>query len=180
MEATRSKGFTRARIVALALIGLATLGLVYLHFASGDDRLSVPSGARPGQLTPRSCHYGTVSGSFRADCGTLVVRENRHDPHSRLIALPVTRVRARSATPGTPIFRLQGGPGISNMSFEDASRFAGSHDVVLVGYRGVDGSSRLDCPEVVSARDHARDLLSEPAYRAVAAGFRSCAERLQH
>ena len=34
------------------------------------------------------------------------------------------------------------------MNFPDASRFAGNHDVVLVGYRGVDGSSRLDCPEV--------------------------------
>ena len=30
-----------------------------------------------------------------------------------------------------------------------ASRFADDHDVVLVGYRGVDSSTRLDCPEVV-------------------------------
>ena len=35
------------------------------------------------------------------------------------------------------------------MNFPKASRFADDHDVVLVGYRGVDGSSRLDCPEVV-------------------------------
>ena len=34
------------------------------------------------------------------------------------------------------------------MDFPDASRFAGDRDVVLVGYRGVDGSSVLDCPEV--------------------------------
>ena len=179
MQTTRTPGFTRGRIVALALVGLATLGLVYLHFATGDDAVGVPSGARAGQLTLQPCHYGTVGGSVRADCGTLVVRENRHDPHSRLIALPVTRVHARSTEPGLPIFRLQGGPGISNMSFEDASRFAARRDVVLVGYRGIDGSSRLDCPEVESAREHAEDLLSEPAYRATAAAFRACAKRLQ-
>jgi pimeloyl-ACP methyl ester carboxylesterase len=177
MEATTTRAFTRARIVELALMGLAMLGLAYLHLASGDDRLTVPSGAHAGQLTLHACHYATVS--YPADCGTLVVRENRHDPRSRLIALPVTRIHSRSVS-GVPIFRLQGGPGLSNMSFKDASRFAGRHDVVLVGYRGVDGSSRLDCPEVVSAREHARDLLSDSAYRAVAAGFRKCAERLRH
>jgi len=174
MEAARTPAVTRGRIVALALIGLAALGLAYLHFATGADRVSVPRGAHAGQLQLHSCRYAGA----RADCGTLVVRENRHDPHSRLIALPVTRVRARSE-PGVPIFRLQGGPGITNMSFEDASRFDGRHDVVLVGYRGVDGSSRLDCAEVVSAREHATDLLSEATARAVAAGFRSCAERLR-
>ena len=179
MEATRSPAFTRARIVALALIALATLGLAYLHLTTGDDAVGVPTGARAGQLTLQPCHYATVGGSARADCGTLVVRENRHDPHSRLIALPVTRIRARSADPGLPIFRLQGGPGISNMSFTDASRFAARRDVVLVGYRGIDGSSRLDCPEVVSAREHAGDLLSEPAYRATAVAFEACATRLR-
>jgi pimeloyl-ACP methyl ester carboxylesterase len=65
------------------------------------------------------------------------------------------------------------------MDFTAASRFADAHDVVLVGFRGVDGSSKLDCREVVSAREHARDLLSEKSYRAVAAGFKSCAGRLQ-
>ena len=172
------KAFSPARIVALALVSLTALGLVYLHFSLAGDSVSVPSGARAGELKLHACHYATENGSYRADCGTLVVRENRHDASSRLIALPVTRVRARFANPGAPIFRLQGGPGITNMTFPDASRFADKHDVVLVGYRGVDGSVRLDCPEVVSAREHARDLLSEKAFAAAAAAFKSCARRL--
>ncbi len=65
------------------------------------------------------------------------------------------------------------------MKFPDASRFTAKHDVVLVGYRGVDGSSRLDCPEVSSAMQHSRDLLSEQSYRAVATAYRSCANRLR-
>ena len=139
----------------------------------------MPADAHAGQLILHPCSYGTEKGSYSADCGTLVVRENRHDPDSRLIALPVTRIRALSAHPGVPIFRLQGGPGLTNMQFKDASRFTDKHDVVLVGYRGVDGSSRLDCPEVISSREHSRDLLGQKSLRGDAAAFRSCADRLR-
>src|SRR5213595_3271243 len=179
MEVPATRLFTRARIVALALIALAVLGLAFLRFHPSAGAVSVPKGARAGQLKLHSCHYVTEDGVYAADCGTLVVQENRHDSQSRLIALPVKRIRARSAHPGVPIFRLQGGPGITNMSFPDASRFADKHDVVLVGYRGVDGSSKLDCPEVTSAREHARDFLSAKSYRADAEAFRACARRLQ-
>lgn len=167
------------RTVALALVTLTAAGLAYLYFGTGADRVSVPSGARAGQLKLHPCRYGTENGGYRADCGTLVVREHRHDAHPRLIALPVKRIRARFAHPGLPIFRLQGGPGITNMDFPDASRFADKHDVVLVGYRGVDSSTKLDCPEVASARAHARDFLTEASYRADAAAFKACARRLQ-
>ena len=65
------------------------------------------------------------------------------------------------------------------MAFTAASRYAEKHDVVLVGYRGVDGSSKLDCPEVTSAREQARGFLTEKAMRADAAAYEECAERLQ-
>jgi pimeloyl-ACP methyl ester carboxylesterase len=167
--------WTPARIVALALIGLAVLGLAFLRFGGGSARVSVPSGAHAGQLTLKHCTYGHEP----ADCGTLVVRENRHDPHSRLIALPVTRIHARTSHPGSPIFRLQGGPGLTNMDFPDASRFTARHDFVLVGYRGVDGSIRLDCPEVINSLDHSRDLLSTPSLESEAAGYKACAKRFE-
>src|SRR5579862_6497863 len=176
---TVAKRFGGGRITGLALIAVLTLGLGYLHFAGSSTAVSVPAGAHAGQLTMHPCTYSTEKGTFAADCGTLVVPENRADPHSRLIALPVIRIRAHSAHPGAPIFRLQGGPGITNMSFPDASRFTANHDVVLVGYRGVDGSVRLDCPEVSSAMEDSGDLLSEQSYRAVAGAYRSCADRLR-
>ena len=179
MDAPATHSFTPARIAALALIALAVLGLVYLRAASGSDYVSVPKGAHAGQLTLHSCSYGTEHGSYAADCGTLVVPENRHDPHSRLIALPVKRIRALTAHPGAPVFRLQGGPGLTNMDFADASRYAGGRDVVLVGYRGVDGSSVLDCPEVVSAMKHARDLIGPAYFDSAERGFASCAHRLR-
>jgi pimeloyl-ACP methyl ester carboxylesterase len=173
------KRFGRVRIAGLALIAVVTLGLGYLHFSGGSKSVSVPPGAHAGQLTLKSCNYTTENGTSAADCGTLVVPENRHDPSSRLIALPVTVIPSHSAHPGLPIFRLGGGPGVTNMEFPDASRFTAKHDVVLVGYRGVDGSTRLDCPEVSSAMEHSGDLLGEQSYRAVAGAYRSCADRLR-
>ena len=160
------------------LIGLAVLGLAYLRFAPDAGRVSVPKGAQAGDLILESCTYATEDGGYAADCGTLVVPENRADPKSRLIALPVTRIHARSDHPAEPIFRLEGGPGITNMQFKDASRFADDHDVVLVGYRGMDGSVRLDCPEVESALKHSTDFLDETSFRERADAFRACADRL--
>src|ERR1022692_1551383 len=96
---TVAKRFGRGRIIGLALIAVLTLGLGYLHFAGSSTAVSVPAGAHAGQLTMHPCTYSTESGGYRADCGTLVVPENRADPHSRLIALPVTRILARSSHP---------------------------------------------------------------------------------
>src|SRR5262249_45476697 len=63
--------------------------------------------------------------------------------------------------------------------FAKASRFADRHDVVLVGYRGVDGSVKLDCPEVETALKHSTDFLGQKSLTAYADGFRSCAARLE-
>ena len=174
----RARVLGPARIAALALVALAALGLAYLRFGPDGGAVFVPKGAEAGDLILKRSSYETEKGSYVADRGTLVVPENRADPASRLIALPVTRIRARSEHPGAPIIRLQGGPGITNMHFKEASRFADDHDVVLVGYRGMDGSSRLDCPEVESAMKRSGDLLAERSFRARADAFRACADRL--
>jgi len=179
MEPPRTRLFSTTRLVALALIVLALAGLAYLRFSSGSSEVSVPQGAHAGQLTMHPCTYATEKGSYAADCGTLVVPENRHDSQSRLIALPVKRIKALSADPREPVFRLQGGPGLTNMDFPDASRFAGDRDVVLVGYRGVDGSQSLQCREAVSAMKHARDFRSDSFNDSYGTALSDCAARLQ-
>lgn len=167
------------RTVALALIAVLAGGLAYLRVdLHSDGTISVPQGAKAGQVSLEPCDYATEDGEHPAECGTLVVHENRADPRSRLIALPIVRVHAKTDRPAEPIFHLEGGPGLSNMDFPTANRFLADHDVVLVGYRGVDGSSRLDCPEVTSALRHATDLVVEETHRAYADAFRACAKRL--
>src|SRR5262249_37752432 len=145
---------TPARVVALAVIAVLVLGLASIRFAPGGRPVSVPAGAKAGDLTLNPCSYQTESGAYAADCGTLVVPENRANPQSRLIALSVTRIRARSGSAAEPIFVLQGGPGMTNRNFRQASRYADERDVVLAGYRGIDSSARLDCPEVQFALEH--------------------------
>jgi pimeloyl-ACP methyl ester carboxylesterase len=195
MNASTTRSLSFSRLVALALIALVAGGLGYLRFGSGDESVGVPEGAKAGDLFLDACDYATEDGAYAADCGTLVVPENRADPGSQLIALPVTRIHAlsgprtsrkaaasrpnRTSTDGRePIFRLEGGPGITNMKFSLASRYAADRDVVMVGYRGVDGSVRLDCPEVDSALRHSTDLLGEKSFRAYEDAFRACADRL--
>ncbi len=78
-----------------------------------------------------------------------------------------------------PVLRLEGGPGGTNMKFARASRLADNHDVVLVGYRGIDSSVRLDCPEVSSALKRSTDFLGQKSFRAYTQAFRDCAARLQ-
>src|SRR5580704_17373198 len=179
LKSPPSRSFTWARITALLVtVGLLT-GLTYLRVSSSPETVSVPQGARAGQLTMHPCTYPTEDGGYRADCGTLVVPEDRADPRSRLIALPLTRILARSSHPLAPIFRLNGGPGVTNMSFPDASRLAAQHDVVMVGYRGVDGSSVLNCPEVTAALENTRDYLAKASLSAYSQAFASCAKRLE-
>ena len=177
--AQRPRAFTWARIVALLVTIVLLAGLTYLRVSSSPETVSVPQGAHAGQLTMHPCTYPTENGGYRADCGTLVVPEDRADPRSRLIALPVTRVLARSSHPLAPIFRLNGGPGVTNMTFPDASRLAGQHDVVMVGYRGVDGSSVLNCPEVTAALENSADFLGKASLSAYSQAFASCAKRLE-
>ncbi len=177
--AQKPKAFTWTRIVALVVTIVLLTGLAYLGVSSSPETVSVPQGAHAGQLTMHPCTYSTERGGYRADCGTLVVPENRADPRSRLIALPVTRILARSSHPLAPIFHLNGGPGITNMTFPQANRLAAQHDVVMVGYRGVDGSSMLNCPEVTAALENSADYLGKASLSAYSQAFASCAQRLE-
>ena len=174
-----SRSFTWARIAALLVTIVLLTGLTYMGVSSSPETVSVSQGAHAGQLTMHPCTYPTENGAYRASCGTLVVPENRADPRSRLIALPVTRILARSSHPLAPIFHLNGGPGITNMTFPQASRLAAQHDVVMVGYRGVDGSSVLNCPEVNAALENSADFLGKASLSAYSQAFASCAKRLE-
>jgi pimeloyl-ACP methyl ester carboxylesterase len=142
--------------------------------------LTVPAGAQAGDLVDmQSCIYETDDIEYTADCGTLVVPENRNDPDSRLIALPVVRVRATGHNPAEPIFWLAGGPGTTNMGFSHLEGLIDNHDIVLVGYRGVDGSSVLDCPKVnQAAKGLGDDLLSAESIANIGDAFTLCLTRL--
>ncbi len=132
---------------------------------------SVVSESRPMEIDAHS---------FNADFGTITVRECRAKAASRLISLPFLRIHSTARTPSEPIFGLAGGPGMSNISWnwQKASLFLPEHDFVLVGYRGVDGSTVLDCPEVAKAIKGDGELLGEESLARIGAAWAASAQRL--
>jgi len=166
------------------IISVVFLSLMLAACGGKETSITVPAGAQPGDLMDmHPCTYEAGSVKYDADCSSLAVPENRSDPNSRLIALPVIRIHATGDNPGEPIFRLTGGPGRSNISESSVVPwFIESHDFVLVGYRGVDGTVRLVCPEVVEVMKGARqgDMLSDIALDQSSAAYARCADRLMN
>ena len=115
---------------------------------------------------------------LRVERGVLVVPERRLGGRTGSMQLPV--VRFPGGRPGAEaVLRLGGGPGMTNLRFRPPAALTG-HDVVLVGYRGVDGSRVLRCPEVARAlRGVERDLLSPASRRNLARAGAAAAERLE-
>jgi pimeloyl-ACP methyl ester carboxylesterase len=174
MSTTNSRNMIIISSIALLSLMLAACG------SAKKAPVTVPAGAQAGDLVGlEPCTYKAGDVELAADCGTLAVPENRADPNSRLIALPVIRVRATGANPAEPIFRFSGGPGTSNLHFRHLEDVIENHDFVQVGYRGVDSSVVLDCPEISEAVRKARGILSDEALESYTAAGASCARRLQ-
>lgn len=163
--------------IAISIVTLLTL---LLTACSAEKPVTVPEGAQAGDLFLEPCTFEAEKIKYAADCGTLVVPENRSKADSRLIALPVVRIRATGQNPTEPIFWFEGGPGQGNIDFQYPPSLLENHDFVMVGYRGAEGSVVLDCPEVDQAiKGVGSDVLSEASLNHMADAMRQCAERLQ-
>ena len=162
--------------VTKSIVAISTLALTACSQAERVEPPRVPDGAVAGEFTTQDCVYTAREIDYAAECSVMIVPENRNDPASRMIALPVTRVLALTQTPDEPIFWLTGGPGQSNMYLGHVSYYLDNHDIVLMRYRGVDGSEYLDCPEVGDALGGG--FMSAAGMEAIAAGYRACSERL--
>ncbi len=158
---------------------------VTLAWAGGEPRLpQLPAGAAPGSLSLRPCTFSTKAGTrYRGERGVLVVPENRGKADSRLITLTVVRFRSSQAKPAEPVFYLEGGPGQSNL-MERVPKWIepllARHDLVMVGYRGIDGSVVLDSPEIVEAlRGRGNDVLSRESRTNLGRAMERCRERFE-
>jgi pimeloyl-ACP methyl ester carboxylesterase len=137
-----------------------------------------PDGAAAGDFDVVPCVHLAREVEYAAECGSLVVPENRYDARSSLIALPVKRIPASGNAPAEPIFWLTGGPGTSNMAYSRVEWFHENHDIVLVGYRGVDGTVFLGCPEIDAAMRSGLPMMSRESMADQGEASGACAERL--
>ncbi len=145
------------------------------HYHFPDPLQPATAGAfvvREGTVTVNSREYA-------ADFGTITVSENRENNTSGLIHLPVVRIRARASHPQEPIFGLAGGPGMSNLLCAPIDTLLAHRDFVLVGYRGVDGSRVLDCPEVSEELKEVGDPLSEGSLKSIGSAWARSFRRME-
>ncbi len=166
-------------IVVLLMVVLAVAAVFWLR-PSPSKAVTVPPGAKAGDLFLEPCTVTINKIEYAADCGTLIVPEYRGDPAARLIALPVQRIHSPAQNPAEPIFYLSGGPGTSNMSANPPTWLLDNHDYVKVGYRGVDGTPKLDCPNFADAsRGYGDNLLSPESLDLIGEAAAACASQLE-
>jgi pimeloyl-ACP methyl ester carboxylesterase len=171
----------RRQLAMFVVIFTLLIVVLAACFGSKEASITVPAGAQAGDLVNlQPCTYKAGEKEYSADCGTLVVPENRSAPDSRLIALPVVRVRATGDSPAEPIFWIEGGPGAPNAFRYPEDGLFVDHDFVMVGYRGAEGQVVLECPEISEAISNAPgSILSDAALEGYGAGLARCAARLQ-
>ena len=162
------------------------LSIISLTFYScgGSNTIQYPepsSSAKDGSFYSKAATFEFGEKKYQADYGTITVPENRSKAKSRLIYLPVIRIHSSTENVNDPLFGLSGGPGMSNMKFPPVDSLLYDHDFVIVGYRGVDGSTVLDCPEVSAAFGNGGDddLLSEQSLREIGEAWRKSVNRFK-
>jgi pimeloyl-ACP methyl ester carboxylesterase len=67
---------------------------------------------------------------------------------------------------------------MSNLRYKQIEWYHEKHDIVLVGYRGVDGTVFLGCPEVSAAMGSGLPLMSREGMAAQGEAYDACANRL--
>jgi len=163
----------------LIVLALLTVLLFAGCGAKESAPLAVPEGTQAGDLVSlEKCEYQAGDKKVSAECGTLVVSENWDKANSRLIALPVVRIPAKGLDPAEPVFWLAGGPGSPNLTWAPPDWLLEKHDVVMVGYRGVEGTVVLSCSEVnrIVGDYIGKGLASEQARAESILAVKDCAE----
>jgi pimeloyl-ACP methyl ester carboxylesterase len=161
----------RLRVAAFASSLLAAAGAAPRAFAA-QGGLSDFGPCPPGYDFPTPL-------AGRARCATLTVPESRRTPEGRVLPLPIVKFAALDADPAEPVFVLNGGPGEPNLAtIRPLVEVARRHDVYYLGYRGADGPTILQCPELSSSLDAPR-ILSRANLERVEAAAGACARRLQ-
>jgi len=169
---------------------MKTVAAAFLLVATTLACVSCIQNRQEGDLTVLQGTYVIAGQCYKADYGTLYVSENRADPESRLIRLPLIKIHSASTDPAEPVFRCIGGPGGPNVWTPGTVRQYGlenlpesylieRHDLVMVGYRGVDGSVSLACSEVEEALAVEKNPLSGENLKNLGEAWNDCFQRLE-
>ncbi len=114
------------------------------------------------RFEPDKCAIELPQGE-RADCGYLVVRENRRSKSTRTIRLPIIILKSDNADKQPdPVLRTLGGPGGSSLRMATGRRFSPwlkQRDMIVYEQRGTRyAQPALECPEVDEANISSANL----------------------
>jgi pimeloyl-ACP methyl ester carboxylesterase len=142
----------------------------------------------PGFHEQNCWFYTTAPGSAR--CGIFAARENRRDPDSRVIEMPVVIFEtSRQKERKEPILFLTGGPG--EPAYLDSQRdiswwaavrelFPDDHDLIVLGQRGTGLQEfDIDCPELLESEERSETSTTFDRTAERKTDLQSCAARLQ-
>lgn len=168
------------KVVLFRIITGLLIVTVLVSFAPVINIQANGTNDRFSEIIFEECTYKSGKTKYEALCGDLQVPENRNDPESRLITLPVIKVPSTGNNPQSqPILWLEGGPGQSNLKFLIQPWMVENHDILMIGYRGADGETRMDCPEVEKALGQDQYFgLSTEAMQMAREGLDACSTRL--
>ena len=163
--------FMKQRIIRFLLLFLS----LHIVPTTAEAQPSVP------YFEPGTCPIGTSG--FNAECGELIVYEDREDETSPTLRLSVVILKSRSAAPlPDPVVYLEGGPG-GSIALGGASLggiFLDTRDFILMEQRGNRLSEPwLDCPEYDTAVLETLTMVADDEFDLLAAAASACRDRFQ-
>lgn len=156
--------------------------IIFVLIVFGSLFNSCTSGKKSLDFVVIDSTYNVGGVDYPADFCKMQVFEDPSNVDSKIIELPVIRIRTSSNDPGAPVFMLGDGPGLSNFTQIIPTWLIENHDVIIVGYRGVDGSINLDLPEYNRTTQNS-NFLSESninlAAKALSKGLKMLSDSLE-
>ncbi len=142
------------------------------------------AGAASSKAVPVECRFEVPIGVV-AECGDLIVPEDRRRPEGRLIRLHYAVFPSEAETPAPdPVVYLHGGPGggaLEQVAWElDAYPFLADRDLIVFDQRGSGFSTpSLDCPEITEAETELLDEDRDVGWTTWANALEGCRDRLR-
>jgi len=157
----------------MKLHSLLALCLLIMLAGCGNSDEALPDLPRFESVAAGEEFPAQVPSSFGSTRGWLVVAEDRTDPLSSEIRLPVVIVHSRARRHNDPVIYLAGGPGVSGLNaaaYPGAYPWLQDRDFIVLGQRGTqDAVPALMCPEYRAAVGNGTDLVD---------AVRACRHRL--
>ena len=178
----------RARSKNLALLSACSAALLFFTSSCADKASETPEQNAFQEISPCPFPGADDVDPSRLRCGYLTVPENRSDPASDQLKIPVAIVKSASAEPKPdPVVFLHGGPGAAPLGSERVDKLFAGHmfgadrDIIIYNQRGSQMvQPSLDCGEALAARNdaYAQDLTLAQRDEAISDMATSCLRTL--